>query len=99
MAPAPIPAITPVVKVRIGMFVLNGDTKRPIEPMILPEIHTFLIPNLFIKAPTIGPTIALTPDRREPIKETEDLVAPGNSSINGSNMTPNEYPKPSKMIH
>ena len=74
MAPAPVPATIPIVNVSKGILVVNGDTLSPIHPIMLPNIQTILIPNLFAKAPKIGPSMALTPERSEPTNETEDLV-------------------------
>ena len=89
IAPAPIPAINPIVNIRSGTLVLNGDTLSPIHPIMLPEMHIVLIPNLFINAPKIGANNALTPDRSEP---TKDILARVELKrvIKGSSITPNE---------
>ena len=92
-----LPAITPIVSISSGTLVLNGDKESPMQPIMLPEMHITLIPNLFTKAPKIGANIALTPDRREPTKDTLARVEL-KSVIKGSRITPNEYPNPSEIL-
>ena len=97
IAPAPIPAITPIVIIRCGTLVLNGDTLSPIHPIMLPAMHIVLIPNLFTNAPMIGANNALTPDRREP---TKDMLARVELKrvIKGPRIIPKEYPNPFEII-
>ena len=97
MAPAPVPATIPIVNVSKGILVVNGDTLSPIHPIMLPKMQTILIPNLFAKAPKIGPSMALTPERSEPINDTLH-IAELKSFTKGSRITPKEYPNPSEMI-
>ena len=72
MAPPPMPAMTPSVNIKSDTLLLNGDTLSPMQPMIHPEIQVFLIPNLFVKPPMIGPIIALTPESIDPTKATDE---------------------------
>ena len=81
--------------IKSDTLLLNGDTLSPMQPMIHPEIQVFLIPNLFVKPPMIGPIIALTPESIDPTKATDEWLAL-NDFINGSNSTPKEYPNPSE---
>ena len=97
IAPAPIPAITPIVNIRCGTLVLNGDKLSPIHPITLPAIHIVLIPNLFTNAPKIGAKIALTPDRRDPTKDTLARVEL-KRVMRGPRIIPKEYPNPSEII-
>ena len=69
---APVPPITPRVNIRIGTFGLKGDIQSPIQSIILPDKPIGLKPNLFTKAPTIGPNKLMIPKKTEP---TQDTVA------------------------
>ena len=67
---APVPPITPRVNIRIGTFGLKGDIQSPMLSIMLPDKAIGLKPNLFTKAPTIGPNKHLIPKKTEPTQDT-----------------------------